>query len=222
VVALQPIKLLAVTYLQVTLFEILGSRYGEWAMIWNDDGSLDSLTGAIVFKTERLACRRWLPSDIDTIFRVYSDPDGCRWVGDGTPITYSQCKRWLQVTANNYALRGYGMFALDDLRSDETLGFCGLVHPSDQADVEIKYAFLRSHWGRGYASEVVPHLLAHGVRSHRLEKIIATVDPENIVSQRILLKSGFAFEKAMHDEIGPFQVFVWHPIGEPTHPDRSR
>lgn len=191
-------------------------------MNWSDGGNLDSLTGAFVFKTKRLACRRWLPSDIGAIFRVYSDPDGSRWVGDGTPITYSECKRWLQVTADNYALRGYGMFALDDLSSDETLGFCGLVHPSDQADVEIKYAFLRSHWGRGYASEVVPHLLAYAARSHRLEEIIATVDPENVASQRALLKSGFALEKVVNDESGPTQLYVWHSSDQPKPPDLTR
>jgi RimJ/RimL family protein N-acetyltransferase len=177
--------------------------------------NLDSLTGESFFQTERLTCRRWLPSDIDAIFRVYSDPDGSRWVGDGTPITYTECERWLHVTANNYATRGYGMFALDDRSTKETLGFCGLVHPSGQLRVEIKYAFLRSHWGKGYASEIVPQLLAYGVRNHRLEEVIATVDPENVASQRVLLKSGFVFDKVVNDESGATQVYVWHVIDAP-------
>lgn len=177
--------------------------------------SLDGLTGVSVFETERLRCRRWLPSDRDAIYRVYSDPEGSRWVGDGSPITRAACERWLHVTAENYATRGYGMFALDDRNTAETLGFCGLVHPSGQVDVEIKYAFLRSHWGEGLASEVVPELLTYAATRHRLDRVIATVDPGHLASQRVLLKSGFEFERSFNDESGAVYVYVWHAVDEP-------
>lgn len=173
---------------------------------------LDSLTGVPLFQTGRLTCRKWLPSDIDMIFRVYADPEGARWVGDGTPISREDCERWLVVTAGNYVSRGYGMFALDDRETGDTLGFCGLVHPGGQSEAEVKYAFLRSHWGRGYASEVVPQLLAYGAGHHGLEKVIATVASGNTASQRVLLKSGFAFEKIVNDEHGTTRVYVWHAI----------
>lgn len=168
----------------------------------------DHLTGAVLFETPRLRCRRWRLTDLDRLYAVYADEEGARWVGDGTPITWDECRRWLEVTAHNYRERGYGMFALEDRASGEVVGFCGLVHPGGQVEAEIKYAFLRSHWGRGLASEMAPALLDHGRRCHGLEQIIATVAPENRASQRVLEKAGLTFAGDIVDDDGqPTRVY---------------
>ena len=149
------------------------------------------------------------------IFNVYTDPVGARWVDDGSPITRAQCKDWLQVTANNYATRGYGMFALVDRISKEAIGFCGLIHPDGQVDAEIKYAFSRSQWGQGLASEAVPRMVMYGTKNHQLTKIIATVAPENIASQRVLRKTGFTFVGEKTDNDGDLTRFYeWHAAAE--------
>ena len=114
------------------------------------------MTEPALFSTPRLSCRRWVAGDVDAVYAVYSDREGARWVGNGAPITYEECERWVDVTFANYARRGYGMFAVDERSTNQAVGFCGLVHPGGQAEVEIKYAFLKSRWGRGYASELVP------------------------------------------------------------------
>lgn len=85
-----------------------------------------------------------------------------RWVGDGQPITWQACRNWLLVTQANYNWVGYGMFTLVARESGAVAGFAGLVHPDGQAAAEVKYAFLRSFWGQGLASETVPLLLAYG------------------------------------------------------------
>ena len=92
--------------------------------------AFDNLNGETAFTTKLLSCRRWLPTDEDAIYRVYSDPVSARWVDDGQPITHDECAAWLDVTANNYAIRDYGMFALQRLSSGATLGFCGGYTPA--------------------------------------------------------------------------------------------
>lgn len=156
---------------------------------------LTALDGAYVFTTERLRGRRWRADEVAALMDVYGDEEGARWVGDGLPITQDECEYWLGVTANNYTTRGYGMFALDDRGDDsQTIGFCGLVHPGQQPDAEIKYAFRRSHWGLGLASEMVPAVLAYGHSAFGLNKIIATVHPDNQASRRVLEKAGLVLE----------------------------
>ncbi len=163
-----------------------------------------------VFESERLVCRHWEPGDIDTIFAVYSDKESVRWVGNGTPITDNECQDWLLITKQNYLNRGYGMFALDDKATNQTIGFCGLVHPSEQIEPEIKYAFLRSHWSKGYASEAVPKLLEYGALQHQLKRIIATVAHEHLASQRVLVKSGMKYTHTITEPDGSLtQVFEW-------------
>lgn len=168
------------------------------------------LNGATIFTSRRLHCRRWLPDDIDRLFEIYSDPEGARWVGDGQPITRSECDDWLAVTHQNYRQRGYGMFALEDVTTGNVIGFCGLVHPGGQTEAEIKYSFQRQRWGQGLASEVVPQLLMWGHQAMGLNRVIATVAPENLASQRVLEKSGMRLLKKSEDEQGlPMLVFEW-------------
>ena len=156
----------------------------------------------MLFETPRLRCRRWTPDDLDALVAVYSDPEAMRWVGDGSPISVNKCREWLAVTAQNYEVRGYGMFALESKESRQVVGFCGLVHPGGQSEPEAKYAFLRSQWGTGLASEAIPALLAYGRSTHGLTEIIATVAPDNVASQRVLRKAGFSLLRERRNEDG--------------------
>ncbi|MFM1896355.1 MAG: hypothetical protein RLZZ385_1429 [Pseudomonadota bacterium] len=169
----------------------------------------------MIFETPRLTCRLWQPSDLSAIYELYSDPLGARWVGDGQPITLAECERWLQVTATNYRIRGYGMFALDDKSSGRLVGCCGLVHPGGQAEAEIKYAFLRDFWGRGLATEVVPALLEYAAYQHGLKRVIATVAPENLGSRRVLEKSGLLQCAEQRDDNGEQTlVYEWLAVSK--------
>jgi ribosomal-protein-alanine N-acetyltransferase len=165
---------------------------------------------ATIFQSERLLCRRWIPEDLEALMAVYCDVQAMRWVGDGTPITRSQCEEWFKVTEANYAKRGYGMFTLVEHESSSVVGFAGLVHPRGQPEPEIKYALLRSQWGRGLASELAPALLAYGASAHGLRRVLATVAPGNLASQRVLAKAGMALATRRANEDGSTTlVFEW-------------
>lgn len=157
---------------------------------------------ATLFTTDRLFCRQWLTADLEAIYSVYADEEGARWVGDGQPITRDEAAAWLDVTFNNYQTRGYGMSTVVEIDSDEITGFCGLVHPGGQEVAEIKYAFRKTDWGRGYASEVVPAMLDYGAQHHGLNRIFATVAAQNKPSQRVLEKSGMNFVEEIPEDDG--------------------
>lgn len=164
----------------------------------------------IVFQSERLLCRRWVPEDFEPLLAVYSDPEAMRWVGDGRPLGRGECEEWFRVTGANYARRGYGMFALVERETGSAVGFAGLVHPGGQAEPEIKYAFLRTHWGMGLATETVQQLLAYGATAHGLRRIIATVAPGNLASRRVLAKAGMELAgRRANDDGSMTLVFEW-------------
>lgn len=166
----------------------------------------------IIFETERLLVRQIDLADLDAMYAVYSDAEAMRWVGEGEPIKREQCEQWILVTQQNYASRGYGMFALLERDSGKIFGFCGLVHPGGQAEPEIKYALRREFWGKGFATEAVSAMLPYGASSFGLTEIIATTAPENTASHRVLTKSGMQFGELRQDEDGEFnQFFVWRP-----------
>lgn len=172
----------------------------------------DDSMNSILFQTERLQGRLLTESDADAMYAVYGDADAMRWVGDGQPLVYEDCVRWVEVTHANYAKRGYGMSALVERESGNVIGFCGIVHPGGQPQPEIKYALRREFWGKGFATEAVKAMLAYGTEQFGLREIIATVYPDNIASQRVLLKAGMQFRETQQNEDGTSTVvFVWHP-----------
>lgn len=149
------------------------------------------------------------------MLEVYGDKDAMRWVGDGDVLTREEGIKWLQTTASNYRLRGYGMSALVWRESGEVIGFCGLVHPGGQVEAEIKYALKRACWGRGIATEAAGAMLAYGRERHGLRHIIATTDPQNIASHRVLLKAGMERGEVVREEDGCDTLFFHWRAQEP-------
>jgi ribosomal-protein-alanine N-acetyltransferase len=147
------------------------------------------------FETERLIVRRLRRDDLDDFVRLCSDPDIIRYMDDGEPLTREQTSDWLEISLKNYELRGWGCFGVTDRTSDHLIGFAGYARPSNRPGiVEIIYAFLPGEWGKGYATEVAGGLISYGFSSCGLERIEATVDPENRVSRRVLEKIGMRYD----------------------------
>ena len=169
----------------------------------------------VVFETPRLLGRRLEPQDLEPMLAVYGDLEAMRFVGDGTALSREECERWLAVTAENYAKRGYGMFALVERQTGQVVGFGGLIHFAGRGEPEIKYALLRSAWGRGLATEAARALLGFA-RTLGLQQVIATVDPDHHASQRVLAKAGMQRGALLQDEDGSWtQYFDWRaPEGD--------
>lgn len=172
---------------------------------------MKELDGTLVLMTERLLVRRWVPDDREPLLRIYGDAEAMRWVADGVPLTQQQAANWLEVTANNYRQRGYGMYTVTLRNGGSIIGFCGLVHPDDQDKPEVKYAFAREHWGHGYASEVVCALLPYAAEKLGLKQIIATVAPDNAASRRVLSKAGMTLIDTLPEDDGSQTLLLsWH------------
>ncbi|WP_291516527.1 GNAT family N-acetyltransferase [Bdellovibrio sp. ArHS] len=168
------------------------------------------MKASTLFSTENLIVRHWISEDLPAILKVYGDPDAMKWVGDGSVLTQTQAEKWLAVTARNYEKRGYGMFTILEKKSEQIIGFGGLVHPGEQVEVEVKYAYLRDFWGRGFASEFIQALLKYAKSKLSITNIIATTHPENEASKKVLTKSGFVLEKEVLNDDGTFtSLFRW-------------
>lgn len=164
----------------------------------------------ILFETERLRVRRIDPADEDAMYAVYGDPIAARWVDDGLPIKRSECTQWIEVTRRNYEARGYGMSAVEWKETGEVIGFVGLVHPGGQPEAEIKYSFLRGFWGKGIGTETVQGMIAYGREAIGLDSVMATLNPENGASQRVLEKAGLTFvEDRVNEDDSVTRVMAW-------------
>lgn len=166
----------------------------------------------ILFETPRLIVRHLQPGDADDMYAIYGDPAVVRWVDDGEPLSHELCAKWIDVSMNNYATKGFGASAVIERATGLFIGCCGIVYAPDRTEPEIIYAFRRTHWGQGFASEVVPAMLAYGFSHCGLNEIYATIAPENLASARVLTKAGMIWlrnEVESDDSITAF--YLWRP-----------
>jgi RimJ/RimL family protein N-acetyltransferase len=77
--------------------------------------------------------------------------------------------------------------------SGEVVGLCGYHQPtSAQGEVEIGYNVAPSRQRRGHATRAVAAILAIAENDTAIKKVLASTPVQNIASQRVLERNGFA------------------------------
>ena len=84
---------------------------------------------------------------------------------------------------------------------DQLIGSCGLTvsNPASRQGW-VEYCFNRTYWRHGYATEAVRAILALGFQELDLHRVVATCDPRNVGSWRVLAKAGMRREGHLLEE----------------------
>lgn len=147
-----------------------------------------------LIETKRLHLRRLQPSDEPDLVALDSDPDVMRYVGSpaGVKPPAETVERVRQRIGTDHGSLGFWRV---ESRTDGTFyGLGALIRMPDGGDVELAYRLVRDAWGHGIATEVGALLVDYAVRTVELPRLVAVTYPENVASQRVLDKLGFARE----------------------------
>lgn len=153
----------------------------------------------IVLKTERTIIRQLQKKDLKQFYLLCSNSEIVKYIGNGKPLTKEQVKNWIEKSKQNYQNFGFGCWAVTS-QNNEFIGYCGLVYPPNSKDIEIIYALAKEQWGKGLASEIVKAVTKYAIEQLKLEKIVATIDPNNKASIKVIEKAGFQYWKEDVDE----------------------
>ena len=140
-------------------------------------------------ETPRLTLRRLTPSDGPAIHRYMADPAVTRWLPEGRLD-----KAGAQAFADRNAGRRPRAIAVVERVSGELVGHMPFHPWFGPATHEIGWAIGRPHQGRGYATEAARALLAHAFETLRCHRVIATCQPDNVASWRVMEKLGMRRE----------------------------
>jgi RimJ/RimL family protein N-acetyltransferase len=147
-------------------------------------------------ETDRLLLRPWRLSDEDAVWEtLLSDPEVTRYL----PVDAKRSRASVDGRAERanalWSTNGVGYWAVEHRTTGEFMGHCGLnfLEPSDE--IEVLYAFGRTFWGQGYATEAANASVQFGFREKSYDKIIALAIPENAASRRVMEKIGMAYER---------------------------
>jgi [ribosomal protein S5]-alanine N-acetyltransferase len=143
--------------------------------------------------TTRLRLTPLSSGDLEELAAMYSDPEVMLGSsGSAVPRTREESLEWLNRTlTTSCADAGRATFRVDDRASGRFLGRCGLRTDADTPATELAYAFVRSAWGQGIATEAARAVLEWGSAAG-VKGVVACALATNIGSQRVLDKVGMA------------------------------
>ena len=166
-------------------------------------------------ESERLIFRKITSNDFETWLKFCKYPDSLKYIFSqeqlliNDPIEY--CKIWFEKINNRYENGNGGLNALIDKNTHEFVGQCGiLIQTIDgKEELEIGYAIIPSHRGKGYASEAAIKCKAFAFENNFCKSLISVIVPENIDSIKVALKNGMILEKTSisnGDEVNIYRV----------------
>ncbi len=171
-------------------------------------------------RTPRLRLRPFTEADGPVHLALYQDPEVTRQLGGG-PFAGDQIavrsRRAVEKFVRHWAEKGYGVFAVEDLRTGRFLGQCGLNTIDELGEIEILYALERAAWGQGLATEAARSALAYGFDEVGLSRIVAVTRPEHARSRHVLEKLGMRYERDV-DVFGIHAVLYALTRGESRTP----
>lgn len=141
-------------------------------------------------KTERLLLRPFRAEDAPALNAILHEPGILRYFPETDPPTLAVTERSILRRLEHWAERGYGRWAIVTPDDDRPLGWCGMDYFEEFDAPELTYLLSSRIWGRGYATEAARGTLQFGFETAGLHHIIASVDPDNIASRRVLEKCG--------------------------------
>src|SRR5689334_21788901 len=108
----------------------------------------------MVLETQRLILRRFTLDDAAFLVELVNDPGWLANIGDRKVRSLEDARNYLRKGVQAmYDRVGFGMYVVTLKESGEPNGTCGLIQRDELPDVDIRFAFLPGHRGRGFAFE---------------------------------------------------------------------
>lgn len=147
--------------------------------------------------TDRLILRAPLLSDADAAFERRNHPDVARYEDWPLPYDREQAER---STARAVAMdgpvdgEGWTVTVVDAAAPERILGDVYVELKWGGRTGVIGYNFHPDHWGHGYASEAAGAIVGHLFTEFGVQRVEASLHPDNFASARVLEACGLTFE----------------------------
>ena len=168
-----------------------------------------ALTKAVL-STERLRLREFAREDAPFILELLNDPGWIRFIGDRGLRNEAMAADYIEnVPMKMYARHGFGLWHLSLAATGEPLGMCGLIKRDTLEDVDLGFALLERHRGKGYAREAAEACRDYAAEVLGLARIVAITSPGNEDSAKLLERLGFRYERMSGPADDPVKLYAF-------------
>lgn len=141
-------------------------------------------------ETERLRLTALGERHFESYAAMLADPDSTRFIGDGDPLDRMNAWRSMAMLLGHWALRGYGMWAVEKRDTGEFVGRVGLHNPEGWPDLELGWMLMPQHRHAGYATEAARAALEFAFAERKAERVISLIRVNNPASERLARRLG--------------------------------
>lgn len=158
----------------------------------------------IFAETERLILREIAESDEEGLFRLDSNPEVHRYLGNNPVKEKSQIREVIKFIRQQYTDFGIGRWAVIEKESGNFIGWCGMKYINEETNGHINfhdigYRLIQEYWGKGYATESAKAALAYAFIEMKLTDIYGMSHVENQGSINVLTKLGLQITGTFED-----------------------
>lgn len=155
----------------------------------------------MISETEKLVIREFNSEDAEDLFRIYSNAETMRFLGDPPASLEEERGNIQNHIARYYNELGFGLWAAILKGEDRLVGRCGILFQDIEGErrPELSYLIDRVYWGRGLATEAAKAVLEIARTKHGFDEMIAVIAVGNTASIRVAEKCGFAFERGLEN-----------------------
>lgn len=158
--------------------------------------------------TSRLHIRHCMPADAPFLLRLLNTEGWLRFIGDRGLRTEEDALRYLENKIfPSYAKHGFGAYVLEIKESGLPIGMSTLVKRDHLEHVDLGYALLPEHMGKGYAAEASEAVMQYAREALGLTTLLAIVQPDNVASIGLLRKLGFGYERELIQDGERLEVY---------------
>jgi RimJ/RimL family protein N-acetyltransferase len=134
---------------------------------------------APLLETPRLRLRLFTAADWPAYAQMSADAEVMRYIGPGQAESAEDAWRTMAAFLGHWALRGYGMWALEHRDSSALIGRVGYIDRPGWPGFELGWLLAREHWGHGYAREAAAAALRHAFEVLQRDRVISLIRPGN-------------------------------------------
>lgn len=150
----------------------------------------------IIAETERLLLRELTVTDAPFIFDLVNEPAWIEFIGDKGVRTLEDAENYITSgPQKSYSTNGFGLWLVELKEQNIPVGMCGLIKRDALEHVDIGFAFLAVHNGKGYGFEAATAVLEYAKNKIGLPHILAITNQDNVRSIRLLEKLGLKYER---------------------------
>lgn len=164
----------------------------------------------IVIETPRLILRHLTLEDTEALAAIYADPIVMKFFR--SVRSKEVTKQKIDKMIKSYKKDGFGLWATIYKPDNQFIGRCGLIPQiiNQCSELEIAYLLAREYWGRGLATEAARAIRDYGFEKIGCNRLISLINPDNIASQKVALKTGLTYEKDIQMEGENLRVYAIH------------